>query len=737
MGAILSLASYARSQRVKNAAKNALHYLATRFTFQAMDGRRWTPTRRNCEIAPELNFYRSDGVAGMLGVLTGAHKWNDSPYGLRQELEDPGSCQTQDPSSSCYWPHYSQKEDGRPLIGARQQEMLLAALGEYEVPRAVHDFLLRNDAYYWARMTAQYDRRSYPIANLLPTKADYFDGDQATDSGINNERAPELYFQGPGFMNVAGGLFNPFYTYAEDSYIIPHEHAIACQKGPGDKVPIFASISKPYTVLPEIREVFDASGEFSHYLPEGFFGSYLQADAEEDLPLMVGDSDHFYKSANISTYKGFSYGYRMRRTGAALYAMLGTSSALFTPQDWDDCEEGSSPECACPSHGPSNDRVPRLELSIGVADFTVFDLRCFMESRGQEGHYFITADFHKKQSLFWSNRIARSLWEVVPADSFPSLQEVVNQLTVLNPPDHFQDGVTLAEKDYTYRMVSTGETLTLDQKYGAIFNGLVQLEEGRMQGISEIFNPVGLQHNNRDVYMAFNDNGFMNRMPLIDVKAVDAAGQYEAASGGGFRFYACAMDGWLCVNNPLDGTYLWADSRRGPGFDNPTYESGFFTAAGGEFGCSCPTVAGGGLWDPGPPDDGLPDDCSTGDCYPPPDDQGCSDLALACTVDSDCPHPDQTCQSIGDAGQSACLCPEPPPSCHDIYFVGCDVDTDCPDPTLQTCKFLRPDVPGSCICNNPSSCLDVPLDFGPMCATDGDCPNAGHRCEWSNCVCGM
>jgi len=96
---------------VRNNAQNALHFLATKFAFQSLDGRRYTPMRRNCEYAEDLVMYNRDALAFSLGVLSGAYKWNDSPYGLRKSLADAGACFSGKPD--CHWHQYTWKNDAK------------------------------------------------------------------------------------------------------------------------------------------------------------------------------------------------------------------------------------------------------------------------------------------------------------------------------------------------------------------------------------------------------------------------------------------------------------------------------------------------------------------------------------------------------------------------------------------------------------------------------------------------
>ncbi|MEO1339534.1 MAG: CARDB domain-containing protein, partial [Myxococcota bacterium] len=117
-----------------------------------------------------------------------------------------------------------------------------------------------------------------------------------------------------------------------------------------------------------------------------------------------------------------------------------------------------------------------------------------------------------------------------------------------------------------------------------------------------------------DVFIRFMENDVMDALPLIDVKAVKPNYRFIRNGDESFQYYACARDGWLAVNNPVDGSYLWIDSRRPgdfpsePDYPLPYFEHGSFTDT-----TPWPVACGFGgsdEWFPTPPGNGNPDDCS-------------------------------------------------------------------------------------------------------------------------------
>ena len=257
--AILTLASFAQNELIQTEAENALHYLSTKLAFQSIDGRRHTPMRRNCEYANDPGLYVGDGTSPSIGLLSGAYKWNDSPYGLRPSMADSYACFSG--MGDCHWHQYTWKhtedenetdnvaDDDSGLEGYRhnaggQPKVIWTAFGRYRAPRAIHDFMLNDRGGYFARMMPRFDRDHYfptkmedlPMAVELfkeplillfsQTVADiagsrYFRGDDLAESGLyNRERSPELYFKADGVMNAAGGTYNPYAFSLESSYTI-------------------------------------------------------------------------------------------------------------------------------------------------------------------------------------------------------------------------------------------------------------------------------------------------------------------------------------------------------------------------------------------------------------------------------------------------------------------------------------------------------------------------------------
>lgn len=765
--ALIALAGYAEDDLIRTEAQNALHFAATKFAFQSYEGRRFTPQRRNCEYVDELNLYNRDSLGRALGWLSGAYKWNDSPYGFRTARQDPPSCFSEDGplgpglNPDCPWRFYTWKRDAgiegiagsddpaivdnvpvnpemvdtfAEKIPATVEEMaddmpgpvfsnnLYLLFSGYELPRAIHDFMLDKQDGYYARMTSQYEADHYPIRPLggIVTPG-YFTFDQPFQSSGNNERVPEFYFAGPGFMNIAGGIYNPLYdrffqdyfSGGEDSpYGIPSNPfppGISTCNGGNKAVEQYDFLSKPYSVLTSVPSRPDAldhdedgiEDEPLFYAP---FGTWEQTDpgynltaTQENMPMMRGDIRRFYKSANIATYKNFSYGYAVRRQdnvaddlewfdlkkgvfdqilnlAPSILKLLDTYLAPYSKKDLD------FPHYIPPSWEAEN--VPRADFSIQAASFRVYDLRDLMEDNGQAPLYMITARVRKKSAGLWSKKVSRGFWEVVPGDAFPSLEALVQRVKDFNPKGNFRFGYTDTifgnNKHYKYRLAVSGERIRLSQYYGAIFENLRHRNEGTVQGIISIADNEGDEISRAEVHLHYMNSAFMNRLPLIDVKAVEPdfgfarlepdANDEGADPRGPYLFYACAQNGWFFVNRPPDpmvpgdqGRWFFADSRRNQ-IGAPYFQGGTFTDDEvWRTGCGAGT---GGGWVPQPPENGEPDECSNPDDCPRPNPDGgpdnndgpqCTSVNRTCETVSQCQR-GEICADLDGDGRSQCMC---------------------------------------------------------------------------------
>ena len=670
--ALLTFSTFAEDPIIAAEAKNAVLFLVTRFAFQSLDGRRWAPMRRNCAYADSLDLY--GGVALAVGALSGAYKWNDSPYGYRLTAADSGACFDEAAVSdcaSCFWHTYTWKSDlgpdydpddgpqpddsagenvtfdstelanDLPDTGTGLAIALDAAFSRFVIPATVHGFLIRKHDGYLARMTSQYDRDHYPIGLVPPVFPSYFSGDEAIDGKTDNERTPELYFAGNGFLNVAGGIYNTLYESAlggeGTAYNIPANPFPPITSTCTDKNPAveqYDNLSRPYTVLSQVPQATEPFTDRSYYRPYLLHGGLERVRPEQ--PLMRGFGERWYKSANVATYKNFSYGYRTGLGPDVLAEWEITTPldlCLWVPTVYEKLDMEFPHDL--PDEWLQSKAVPKTSFSIGMAAFRVYDTCEWHEQRGQTGYYLVTARVRKKSLDPWSRKVSRGFWEAVPCDGpYGSLAEVASAVKHLNKKEWFPSKYLLdADKHYQYRLATTREYVRLSQYYGAQFLncGIADpTNEGRTQGIIQIKDADGNDIPMADVFLRFMSNGLMNELPLIDVKAVDEGYDFILGQNGQYRYYACARDGWLAVDDFVDGTYLFVDSRRGPGLSDdpehptPYWEEGVFTDAT-PWGVAC-GYGGEGTWNPAPPDNGKPTDCAYPElCPADPHDPGPGD----------------------------------------------------------------------------------------------------------------
>lgn len=789
-GALLVLASHARVPRVRAAAENALHYLATKHAFSVLDGRTYTPRRRSCDAAWKQTLVGP--IERSFGVLSGAFKWNDSPYGYRGVVDErvalaadcadepaPHQCfQTAvdglvtgcEDDANCHWRHYTWKmrqgaapefdryaeNAGVPAGGVdslaayvprhthHDQLEFWTAFSDYRMPRAVKSFTFDKRDGYWARAFPRYQRSHYDpmtssgmvlgAAQAHDNWPKYFDAVGVPhDAGQRLQRTPELWFVGDSFVNVSGGMFNSFYGDNEKSkYEMPLftiSQATTCSKGKDWNAYLadferdnlgefylnpngawdmglqdFDAFSRPTALLTGVPT--GQSGG-APYAPWGLRWFPYEV-ARGFMPMMAGNRRAPWRSVNVGTYKNFSYGYAQDCDPTDL---LGCD-ALYTAGPIDLPDWGVEP------YTFSLDG----DTDIPVR-FAVYDLREHMELQGLAPLWLITGRVWKKRPLQFSmKRFARGFWEVIPGDWYEDAGDIEALINDRHSAADFPDG-TFEDIDelYRYRLVSTGEEVSLSPRLGAIVPVTHVDIADFVQGVREL-RDAGDAWLDRATYYIELWNAASNKgLPLLDVKAVNDRYDYVTSSGGAPRYYACAKDGWLCVNDfhPADTAaqprYLWVDARPAGGQWAPSWQTGTYHPSE-QWPCGC----GDGDWVPGPPATAVPDDCSEPPCEG--GDTGGSGGADDEIGDED-DGGDETSGSTSANGSSADDEIGEEPCVSSSTQLCSDPEVDCLDPE-HACGLLGATGPATCVClDDPSACFP-PTETFP-CFADDDCEMFG------------
>lgn len=170
---LMLLYSYADSEKIRTAARNALDFTAVKFAFQSYQGRRYGLQRRNYEdYRFKTGLYDNDYVPAMFGVLTGDY--------IKDDL----------------------------LVSSSQCKgfALWASLSRYRVAPAIHDLMLNEDNHvpgygYWARFQDRYSQEHYPLY-----QAPFYETNPAYPLP-----APEFYFGTRKFLLSSGGEYVQYY----------------------------------------------------------------------------------------------------------------------------------------------------------------------------------------------------------------------------------------------------------------------------------------------------------------------------------------------------------------------------------------------------------------------------------------------------------------------------------------------------------------------------------------------
>jgi hypothetical protein len=279
------LASYAGSERLRTGARNALDYVAAKFAFQSLHGKRLPPMRRNWEYRDRLGVYENDYLPAQLGVLTGDKLFDTSP--------------------SCT--EHCQYRQTQPRGFA-----LESALSLYRVPDVIVEHMLNPDAGQagfgsWARMQARYTEDHYRMFH----DPAYHDLGQP---GQSVEPAHEFYFRTRDYLNSAGGR-HEHYAGFEDSVDDATDYvawgALLVNPINGGFLALVSEFGEDVW-LAKVDKLTDGTDFVSKPTlllgnhDNGYWRDVAEAGSET---LLMSGSDSFWASNNTGVYKNFALGY--------------------------------------------------------------------------------------------------------------------------------------------------------------------------------------------------------------------------------------------------------------------------------------------------------------------------------------------------------------------------------------------------------------------------------------------
>lgn len=287
--ALFNLYCFSDDTQIKNAAKNAIDYLAAKYAFQSYEGKRYASNRRNYGYKDRQSMYENDSVVFMMAMLSGAYVWNDTYNNWSTD------------GSTYFTGQYSQGR-GEALWMALFMDQQLLGTRAYSLPVQIHDFMLDKKSGYWAVIQARYTSSSY----TLNDNPNYFNSNGTIYSSGDFVSAPECYFVTNQYMNVMGGS--------------------------GNKYPYLTGVS----LGASFTDAYDFLSRNSALIPSGFvrdWGTDSNASTlmNEDVLNLTSDRSNWWNAENLGTYKNFTYGYSTT-SGALLSVPASWSSDTTTIQ---------------------------------------------------------------------------------------------------------------------------------------------------------------------------------------------------------------------------------------------------------------------------------------------------------------------------------------------------------------------------------------------------------------------
>ena len=289
---LLNLYCFADNTKIKTAAKNALDYLAAKYAFQSLEGKRYSPNRRNYEYKERAGLYDNDSTEFMMAMMSGAYVWDDTFVDWNTSKD------------SYFYGQYMQGS-GHALWAALLMDTNLLGNRAYSIPPQIHDFMLNKNNGYTARIQARYTENNYMIHHYPR----YFNSDGTLYTLGNFEPAPEYYFVTPDYINAMGSK--------ENSYPIVSSYPLL-----GDLAHNYDFLTRPSAVITKghIRDWGSATSSIT--------------TMNEDLMSLSSNFSSWWAAKNLGTYKNFSYGHAPASNGAVINIPASWSSVsqqTFTP----------------------------------------------------------------------------------------------------------------------------------------------------------------------------------------------------------------------------------------------------------------------------------------------------------------------------------------------------------------------------------------------------------------------
>jgi hypothetical protein len=515
---LLGLANYADAKltdipgslhpaAVRQGAINAVNYLAVKFAFQSLRGKRQCSRRRKLDWHKYLDFYKDNGTALMFSYLSGAYEWDDC---IETRGSVPSDCPDCPERPDCPIMRY----DGNTYSWLL--EAMLSASGPrgYRIPAIIKQFMFKRGPFY-ARMKPRFTIEHYtPLVNSKPK---YFVNSTTAFEAGRNESSPELYFGDDHVLLSAGGSARRYYMAVWDP--LPIDFL-------GRKLAKYHLFSRPTMLI--VRGDFGHENTFNpdHFAPWewGRPGGDALMDARDCVMLSPGKVRSWWQSeCSVWLYKNFVYGYKFHDIGAvdAIPAKPGFSKQypFDVPEFW------------------SNRAKDIRRFRIGSARFEIYDFADavdlvppsaavpFTKPAGT-GYYIVRARLRKDKAGYLSfpshREFARGFVEIVPREMFVNARALQQNIKTLNPAAHFNKD---RDKPWVYILATSREKLTLDQEMGAKCGGAEECDNGilkieRCNTATDCWDiPVDME----TVFLPpdISDSDKMKRIPLITVWQLD------------------------------------------------------------------------------------------------------------------------------------------------------------------------------------------------------------------------
>jgi hypothetical protein len=483
---------------VKRGAGNAVEYLAAKYAFQSLRGKRQGPMRRSETYKKRINFLGNNEFVVMMSLLSGAYEWNDCSEGANCPVLG--------------WNTYA--------LVSSLTTMLSSSSGGFRIWPGTQSFMFERGPFF-ARMKTRYTDVHYP--NLLASAWYFWDDSdtEAFDYGFSNSSV-ELHFGDDNILLSAGGTHRKYKAgnfWAKPTMLIPR----------GD----FGLAWRDDTLKDVIEDVMVSPGRVW---------------------------DWWESECNVWQYRNFVYGYRYHDRGATdsdlAPASFSRQHSFYVPEFW----ESTAADVRSFSIGDGHFEIYEFSEPSGLVPPSAVLFPPSPKGDGYFIVRARFRKYAARKALYKHREFSRGLLEIVPRKPGQNAEWLENEIVKWNDPSYFDGGDRLGS--WRYVLTKSKERVHMGSEMGADRWGGEGCDDGILglyeydESIEDWVDAVDME----DLFIPpdIRDSDAMMRIPLITVWQLDENYQLTEPT---CKLVETLKEGQVVIRQPKGTVCLdWSDA---------------------------------------------------------------------------------------------------------------------------------------------------------------------------------